>query len=91
MRRLARANEPAITPAVPFPVWQPELDESLDEVGIDVIVKVADIMHDKLGDRARPHPLAKEFYETGAYGKKTKRLGVPNRGRHKFYDINASC
>ena len=50
----------------------------MDEVGIDVLVKVGDIMHDGLGERAKPSELSRQIYEAGFYGKKN------NKGFYKY-------
>lgn len=42
----------------------------MDEIGIDVCVKVGKIMHDGLGERAVPSELAKNLYELKLLGKK---------------------
>ncbi len=44
----------------------------LDEIGIDVGVKVADIIHDGLGARATPALISKKLVEQKFYGKKNK-------------------
>ena len=45
----------------------------LDEVGIDVGVKVAKILHDGLGDRARASSLSAKLSEAGLHGRKTSK------------------
>lgn len=45
----------------------------LDEVGIDVAVKVAKILHDGLGDRAAASPISQKLVDAGLYGKKNSR------------------
>lgn len=45
----------------------------LDEVGIDVAVKVAKILHDGLGDRAKASSLSGKLAEKGFLGKKNKK------------------
>ena len=45
----------------------------MDEVGIDVGVKVAKILHDGLGNRARPAEISHKISEAGFYGKKTSK------------------
>lgn len=45
----------------------------LDEVGIDVAVKVAKILHKGLGDRARSSSLSGKLSEKGFLGKKSKQ------------------
>ncbi len=42
----------------------------LDEIGIDIAHKVADILHRGLGDRLKPSPLLETLYKEGYYGKK---------------------
>jgi 3-hydroxyacyl-CoA dehydrogenase/enoyl-CoA hydratase/3-hydroxybutyryl-CoA epimerase len=42
----------------------------MDEVGIDVAVKVAKIMHEGLGERAKSNDLSKELESAGLLGKK---------------------
>ena len=45
----------------------------LDEVGIDVAVKVAKILHDGLGDRAKSSSLSAKMAEKGYLGKKSSK------------------
>jgi 3-hydroxyacyl-CoA dehydrogenase/enoyl-CoA hydratase/3-hydroxybutyryl-CoA epimerase len=45
----------------------------LDEIGIDVAHKVADILRQGLGDRVKPAPLLGALYKEGYYGKKNGR------------------
>ncbi|MFY7993152.1 MAG: 3-hydroxyacyl-CoA dehydrogenase NAD-binding domain-containing protein [Bacteriovoracaceae bacterium] len=45
----------------------------LDEIGIDVGVKVGKIMHDGLGERAVPASLSTKLYEAGLLGKKNNK------------------
>lgn len=45
----------------------------LDEVGIDVAVKVAKILHDGLGDRARSSALSARMSEAGLNGRKSSK------------------
>ncbi len=45
----------------------------LDEVGIDVAVKVAKILHDGLGDRAKSSDLSKKMADKGFLGKKSSK------------------
>ncbi|MFZ4713685.1 MAG: 3-hydroxyacyl-CoA dehydrogenase NAD-binding domain-containing protein [Bacteriovoracaceae bacterium] len=45
----------------------------MDEVGIDVLVKVGKIMHDGLGDRAYPSSLSAKVVEGGFLGKKNSK------------------
>ncbi len=42
----------------------------LDEIGIDIAHKVADILHRGLGERVKPSPLLEMLYAAGYYGKK---------------------
>jgi 3-hydroxyacyl-CoA dehydrogenase/enoyl-CoA hydratase/3-hydroxybutyryl-CoA epimerase len=45
----------------------------LDEVGIDVAVKVAKILHDGLGDRAKSSGLSKKMVDMDCLGKKNSK------------------
>lgn len=45
----------------------------IDEVGIDVSVKVAKIFHEAFGERAKPSPLMSKIMETGRLGKKNQK------------------
>ena len=45
----------------------------IDEVGIDVSVKVAKIFHEAFGERAEPSKLMAKIVETGRLGKKNQR------------------
>ncbi len=45
----------------------------MDEIGLDVCVKVGKIMHDGLGDRALPSELSTKLYEAKLLGKKNHR------------------
>ena len=45
----------------------------MDEVGIDVIVKVSQIFYQSFGQRAKPSALTARLYDSGLYGKKTKK------------------
>lgn len=45
----------------------------MDEVGIDVLVKVGKIMHDGLGARAYPNHLSAKIVEAGMLGKKNAK------------------
>lgn len=45
----------------------------MDEIGLDVCVKVGKIMHDGLGSRATPSTLASKFYELNLLGKKSNK------------------
>src|SRR5208282_6511945 len=42
----------------------------LDEIGIDVAHKVADILYEGLGERVKPSPLLAALYKEGYFGKK---------------------
>jgi len=53
-----------------FPVGPVTL---LDEVGLDVGAKVGTILHDALGARFTPAESVRRVYETGRYGRKTKK------------------
>lgn len=43
----------------------------MDEVGIDVMVKVGDIMHEALGAKAKPPAISEKVGELGGFGKKS--------------------
>ena len=45
----------------------------IDEIGIDVAVKVAKIFHEAFGERAKPSPLMAKIVETGRMGKKNSK------------------
>lgn len=45
----------------------------MDEVGIDVLVKVGKIMHDGLGERAYPSALSHKVVDAGMLGKKNSK------------------
>ncbi len=45
----------------------------MDEIGLDVCVKVGKIMHDGLGERALPSELSTKLYEAKLLGKKNNR------------------
>lgn len=45
----------------------------IDEIGIDVAVKVAKIFHDAFGDRAKPSDKMAKIVETGRMGKKNQK------------------
>ncbi|HXH29711.1 MAG TPA: 3-hydroxyacyl-CoA dehydrogenase NAD-binding domain-containing protein [Bacteriovoracaceae bacterium] len=45
----------------------------MDEIGLDVCVKVGKIMHEGLGERAKPSELAGKFYEAELLGKKNEK------------------
>jgi 3-hydroxyacyl-CoA dehydrogenase/enoyl-CoA hydratase/3-hydroxybutyryl-CoA epimerase len=42
----------------------------LDEIGIDIAHKVADILHNGLGERVKPSSLLATLYKEGYFGKK---------------------
>lgn len=54
----------------------------MDEIGLDVAVKVGKIMHEGLGERMKPSELSKKLIETGLLGKKS------NEGFYKYSDEN---
>ena len=45
----------------------------LDEIGIDIASKVAEILHQGLGERVKPSGLLATLYKEGYYGKKNGR------------------
>jgi 3-hydroxyacyl-CoA dehydrogenase / enoyl-CoA hydratase / 3-hydroxybutyryl-CoA epimerase len=45
----------------------------MDEIGLDVCVKVGKIMHDGLGERATPSSLSTKLYDAKLLGKKNKK------------------
>ncbi len=45
----------------------------MDEIGLDVCVKVGHIMHEGLGERATPSSLSTKLYELKALGKKSQK------------------
>lgn len=45
----------------------------MDEIGLDVCVKVGKIMHDGLGERANPSSLAAKLYDAKLLGKKNNK------------------
>jgi 3-hydroxyacyl-CoA dehydrogenase/enoyl-CoA hydratase/3-hydroxybutyryl-CoA epimerase len=55
----------------------------LDEVGIDIAHKSADVLHRGLGDRAKPSPLLAALYNDGCYGKKNGRGFYLYQGRKR--------
>ena len=55
----------------------------LDEIGIDVAHKVADILHKGLGDRVKPSPLLGSLYQEGYYGKKNGKGFYRYEGRKR--------
>ncbi len=55
----------------------------LDEIGIDIAHKVADILHQGLGDRVKPSPLLGALYQEGYYGKKNGKGFYKYEGRKR--------
>jgi len=55
----------------------------LDEIGIDIAHKVADILEQGLGDRVKPSPLLKTLYTEGYYGKKNGKGFYQYEGRKR--------
>ena len=53
----------------------------LDEIGIDIAHKVADILHQGLGERAKPSPLLGILYRDGYYGRKNGKGFYMYHGR----------
>ncbi len=53
----------------------------LDEIGIDVAHKVADILQQGLGDRVKPSPLLGVLYKEGYYGRKNGKGFYRYKGR----------
>jgi 3-hydroxyacyl-CoA dehydrogenase/enoyl-CoA hydratase/3-hydroxybutyryl-CoA epimerase len=53
----------------------------LDEIGIDIACKVADILHKGLGERVKPSPLLEALYKNGSYGKKNGKGFYLYKGR----------
>lgn len=45
----------------------------MDEIGLDVCVKVGKIMHEGLGERATPSPLSTKLYDAKLLGKKSSK------------------
>jgi 3-hydroxyacyl-CoA dehydrogenase/enoyl-CoA hydratase/3-hydroxybutyryl-CoA epimerase len=60
----------------------------MDEVGIDVLVKVGKIMNDGLGERAKPSELSAKIAELGFYGKKSSKGIYLYDGKGKQGDVN---
>jgi 3-hydroxyacyl-CoA dehydrogenase/enoyl-CoA hydratase/3-hydroxybutyryl-CoA epimerase len=55
----------------------------LDEIGIDIAYKVADILHRGLGERVKPSPLLGALYKEGYYGKKNGKGFYRYKGRKR--------
>ena len=55
----------------------------LDEIGIDVAHKVADILHDGLGERIKPSPLLGALAKDGYLGKKNGKGFYLYKGRRR--------
>jgi 3-hydroxyacyl-CoA dehydrogenase/enoyl-CoA hydratase/3-hydroxybutyryl-CoA epimerase len=55
----------------------------LDEIGIDIAHKVADILHQGLGERVKPSPLLGALYQEGYYGKKNGKGFYRYEGRKR--------
>ncbi len=55
----------------------------LDEIGIDVAHKVADILHDGLGERVKPSPLLGALAKDGYLGKKNGKGFYLYKGRRR--------
>jgi 3-hydroxyacyl-CoA dehydrogenase/enoyl-CoA hydratase/3-hydroxybutyryl-CoA epimerase len=55
----------------------------LDEIGIDIAYKVADILHRGLGERVKPPPLLGALYKEGYYGKKNGKGFYRYKGRKR--------
>jgi len=55
----------------------------LDEIGIDLAYKVADILGQGLGDRIKPSPLLETVYKEGYYGKKNGKGFYLYEGRKR--------
>lgn len=45
----------------------------MDEVGIDVMIKVGAIMNEALGEKAKPSELSHRVHELGGYGRKSQK------------------
>jgi 3-hydroxyacyl-CoA dehydrogenase/enoyl-CoA hydratase/3-hydroxybutyryl-CoA epimerase len=59
----------------------------LDEVGLDVGIKVSKILHQAFGERMKPPPLMDKASAGNRYGKKTgKGIYLYNGGRHQEND-----
>lgn len=55
----------------------------LDEIGIDVAYKVADILYHGLGERVKPSPLLGTLYKQGYFGKKNGKGFYLYKGRKR--------
>jgi 3-hydroxyacyl-CoA dehydrogenase/enoyl-CoA hydratase/3-hydroxybutyryl-CoA epimerase len=55
----------------------------LDEIGIDIAHKVADILHLGLGERVKPSPLLGALYKQGYFGKKNGKGFYLYKGRKR--------
>ena len=55
----------------------------LDEIGIDIGNKVADILHQGLGDRVKPSPSLGLLYKAGYLGKKSGKGFYTYKGRRR--------
>jgi 3-hydroxyacyl-CoA dehydrogenase/enoyl-CoA hydratase/3-hydroxybutyryl-CoA epimerase len=60
----------------------------LDEVGLDVGVKVAKVMHDGLGERAKSSKMSSKMVEKGYLGKKTSKGFYLYDEKGKHTEIN---
>jgi len=58
----------------------------VDEIGIDVAVKVAKVLTDAFGDRLTPSPVLQRMYEDGRYGKKKGKGFYVYKGKSKEVD-----
>ena len=55
----------------------------LDEIGIDVAHKVADILYQGLGERVKPSPMLEALYKEGYYGRKNGKGFYQYQGRKR--------
>ncbi|HEY6011701.1 MAG TPA: 3-hydroxyacyl-CoA dehydrogenase family protein, partial [Nitrospirota bacterium] len=61
----------------------------LDEIGIDIAHKVADILHQGLGERVKPSPVLAALYKEGYYGRKNgKGFYQYEQGKRKGPDAS---
>lgn len=58
----------------------------VDEIGIDVAVKVARVLTEAFGDRATPSPVFQRLYEDGRLGKKSGKGFYSYKGEKKEVD-----